>query len=740
MASEIINGESGADGLEVVTSTDFTGAHISDMESLNIAAGMSATFAHNTGVGGAWTIGGASGTTETLNINVDGTGGSIDVSGLTFDASWTAGEDVINLTGSGGQDMLKGSAQNETLSGGGANDSLEDGAGDDRVDAGAGDDLVIAGAGADTILGCVGDDTIDYSNSTIGVDVDLKAGTASGGDAAGDVISGIENLTGSDQVDKLTGDDDANRLLGGLGDDIIEGGQGADFLKGEEGDDRFVFNTGDVVSGEQIDGGTANEVYGDRLHVETSTDFRLATSIASIEEVSIADGQKATFSVPDQQSLVLGLSKIIGGASSSAEVLEFLGDDSGITLDLSSASTTFESWGDGKDYTFVQGGSGADEFTAWNSDTYLSGEGDDDILKGGTGNNTLEGGAGGDILDGSAGGFDLASYAGSGAGVTVNLNTGVVSGGDAAGDALTDIEGVIGSDHDDVLTGKAAADNIIRAGACHDKIYMDQNLTSGDTLDGGSGSDTLYFQDAGVSNALDNVTNIETIVLGDASTNLVTTDDLIVSGAILNVDATAIAPSAGNTVFTWIGTSETDSKFNIQGSGGDDSIIGGQKSDTLLGNAGNDIIEGGDGTDSLDGGDGFDWVSYENSTGQVEFTFGGAANDGYGNTDVVANFEGVIGSGQGDILNDDDGVNYFIGGIGDDTIDGKGGTSDWVSYATSTSGVTVDLSAAGYQTTNDGLSGGQDFTCRHRTHHRFRLCGQPDRRCGQECLHGWSWQ
>src|ERR687891_378388 len=62
------------------------------------------------------------------------------------------------------------------------------------------------------------------------------------------------------------------------------------------------------------------------------------------------------------------------------------------------------------------------------------------------------GGAGGDALDGGAG-LDAASYAGSDAGVTVNLATGAGSGGHATGDTLTGIENVIGSIHADTLTG-----------------------------------------------------------------------------------------------------------------------------------------------------------------------------------------------------------------------------------------------------------------------------------------------
>ena len=85
----------------------------------------------------------------------------------------------------------------------------------------------------------------------------------------------------------------------------------------------------------------------------------------------------------------------------------------------------------------------------------LRGLGGNDMLYGGSGNDTLDGGAGADTLIGGPG-TDTADYSSSAAGVTVNLLTGVGSGGDAQGDMLVGIENIIGSAHDDALTGDAA--------------------------------------------------------------------------------------------------------------------------------------------------------------------------------------------------------------------------------------------------------------------------------------------
>ena len=52
------------------------------------------------------------------------------------------------------------------------------------------------------------------------------------GDAAGDIFSSIENLTGSDFSDVLQGDNSANVLIGGAGNDILAGSLGPDDLVG----------------------------------------------------------------------------------------------------------------------------------------------------------------------------------------------------------------------------------------------------------------------------------------------------------------------------------------------------------------------------------------------------------------------------------------------------------------------------------------------------------------------------
>ncbi|WP_436092708.1 PA14 domain-containing protein, partial [Devosia sp. LjRoot16] len=94
-----------------------------------------------------------------------------------------AGNDVV--TGGSQNDYLLGEADNDTLFGGDGNDQL------------------VGGAGADILIGGAGSDTASYAGSTAGVRVYLGNNGSNTGDAAGDKLTAIENITGSAYNDVL---------------------------------------------------------------------------------------------------------------------------------------------------------------------------------------------------------------------------------------------------------------------------------------------------------------------------------------------------------------------------------------------------------------------------------------------------------------------------------------------------------------------------------------------------------
>ena len=147
---------------------------------------------------------------------------------------------ISNVHGSYHNDRLTGDHRNNTHRGGPGNDvlvGLGDSLypGDDEGGATSNDGLwqsKCCGAG-DLLDGGPGNDTIDYSAAPRSVSVDLSlACQTSGHHAWGDVLVGIENVTGSRYGDRLTS---------GFGNNVLRGQGGNDTLNGTFGQDTFEF-------------------------------------------------------------------------------------------------------------------------------------------------------------------------------------------------------------------------------------------------------------------------------------------------------------------------------------------------------------------------------------------------------------------------------------------------------------------------------------------------------------------
>ncbi len=172
------------------------------------------------------------------------------------------------------------------------------------------------------------------------------------------------------------------------------------------------------------------------------------------------------------------------------------GSDAGVTVNLvTNGNTGGFAEGDVLSGIEALGGSALDDhLTGDAADNGIWGYAGNDSLFGGAGNDRLSGGIGEDFLDGGDG-LDFADYSSSAESVYVNLSFGagladVGRSGDAAGDTLTSIEGVIGTAHNDILGGTAGV-NYLWGGGGRDWIYAGQG---NDIVAGNGGTDIFVFR------------------------------------------------------------------------------------------------------------------------------------------------------------------------------------------------------------------------------------------------------
>ena len=381
---------------------------------------------------------------ETLAVNVDA---------LTFDLPDIVDGAVFNLSNSVSNITLAGEGDAE-VNGGTGSELIIGNAGDNKFIGFAGNDTLDGGVGADTLDGGSGFDTASYANAGAGVDVSLLTGLGGAGEASGDVLSGIEALVGSAFDDQLTGSDLGNVIDGGAGNDTITGLGGNDTLNGGVGADTLNGGKGKDF----LDGG------------------------AGVDTASYANASGGV-----QVELWSGLGKIGEAKGDVLTGIEALtGSDFNDKLVGSGASDTLDG-GAGHDRLWGSGGGDVADGGAGNDQAY--GQRGNDTLNGGLGNDTLNGGKGKDQMDGGAG-IDAASYDRASGGVQVELWSGLGKIGEAKGDHIAGIEGLIGSNFNDKLVGDGAA-NMLDGGDGHDRLWASGG---NDTAIGGAGNDLLKGQ------------------------------------------------------------------------------------------------------------------------------------------------------------------------------------------------------------------------------------------------------
>ena len=551
-------------------------------------------------------------------------------------------------------------------------------------------DFFVVGPGVTVIQIPVGATSLQFSPS----DSFFADNSDPNGDYKVTVLK-LDGTTSYANTDLIYGTTGADSLLGGPGSDTLAGGDGNDTLRGEEGADTLYGGAGnDVVDGGAVldrinynDGNFTTYSYATAgvninlsgLTGDGGSGSGTATGDASVGTDTLVNFpfiQGSPFNDTITGSSALIFEQIEGGAGNDTL-------DGGLITDTlngdNSNRVNYQNMtGAGVTVDFVAGtavgaaGSNAGNDTIANFNQ-VRGSNFADTLLGSDRTDigeTFEGRSGNDSIDGR-GGFDTVRYDFANGAVAVNLVTGTGGGADAGADVFVNIEGVVGSAFNDVLTGGNAAngtvvglDDYTRPGSGLQEFF--RGGAGNDTIDGGQGYDTVSYtlSTAGILVKLNG--NFD----GTANDGLGGTDIL------RNIEA-------------------------VRGSQFNDAITG---SDT----AAFESFEGLNGDDTIDGLGGTDRVDYFFARAAVNVNLAtGTASDGYGNTDTLRNMEDVRGSRDfADNLTGNAGNNRLAGLGGDDTLDGGAG-ADTAVFTGLRAGYTFVKSANGSVgvTDNTGTEG-----------------------------------
>ena len=465
-------------------------------------------------------------------------------------------------------------------------------------------------------------------------------------------VSGWHLGTNSTVTVNITGTSGNETITGTGGDDTINGRGGVDVIHAGAGNDAIVLDT-QLGFGSVLDGGDGFDtlvlgppagspgLFGQNQVVYSPY---FPTTLTSIEAITFLSGPNDFVGaiIVEQQRAASGLNTLIGGAG--RDVLY----DVVFTPDTyTMPNFTLVNWtsniGDihSDIVTLVVSPQSGGDYVLNARDGLASTQ----SLIGGSGNDILNGSSGSDFLDGRGGVNQL--YGNGGNDALLIQNTRPFGG---------------------ALTTYTYAGSLFDGGAGTDAIEVGGRVDFQGTL---VSIERIFFDPAFTATApgQSSFDPARLILTRDQTTGLATNLSLFGNGTLevnlsagQSFSASAYTVDAGYTV-----------GLILNGSTGNETIIGSVTSDRITGGDGDDLIEGRGSNDTIDGGNGIDTASYVNASGAVIVDLGGGTASGADGNDTLVSIENITGSAFNDTLYGNSSANTIDGGAGDDGLYGFGG-------------------------------------------------------------------